>query len=257
MSSLLRVSNQTTAEPVEEEKPHPPWYEWVQKNALPKRFEFPRPKREMTRWQKRGPMARRDWMRFYRWATKNAVARKIPPPHCSDKPPSKGEDAKKKKEKKKKTYTLDELLAHAAQLSEPRDPREKYVYPPPPDYPYAPQISHIEPAKKDAGRPFQPPKVPKWFHHLEIETEFWSTLRFPIIRAALNYKPTANILRLSLPRIVPPLRPHCPIPEPPEEYVPPRRRMTYRQWREHLRRLEYLAKPVTRPFYDDLYECMY
>ncbi|XP_067614397.1 uncharacterized protein [Eurosta solidaginis] len=261
MSTLRRSASQMRTETTqEEEKPRPRWFDWVEKNALPKRFEFPRPKREVTRWQKRGPMTRRDWVHFYRWAAKNAMPREIPPPHCDDKPPA-AKDAedgkKKKKEKKKKTYTFAELIEHAAQISQPRDPREKYEYPPPPDYPYAPKISLKEPAKKDPGRPFKPPTVPKWFNHLELETEFWSTLRFPIIQAALNYKPTANVLRLALPRMVPPLRPHCSIPEPPIEFIPPRRRMTYRQWREHLRRLEYLAKPVARPYYDDMCDYVY
>ncbi|XP_018795341.1 PREDICTED: uncharacterized protein LOC108972903 [Bactrocera latifrons] len=252
-------TRQTATESVaEEEKPQPRWFDWVERNAVPKRFDFPRPKREVTRWQKRGPMTRRDWVRFYRWAAKNATPREIPPPHCPEQPPAKVEEGKKKKkEKKKKTYTLAELLEHAAQISEPREPRDKYIFPPTPDYPYAPKISLKEPAKKDPGRPFQPIKVPKWFHHLENETEFWSTLRFPIFRPALNYKPTANMLRLALPRMVPPLRQHCPIPEPPIEFVAPRRRMTYRQWREHLRRLEYLAKPTARPYYVEMYDYVY
>ncbi|XP_061390827.1 uncharacterized protein LOC133326164 [Musca vetustissima] len=130
--------------------------QWIEKNSQPKRYNFPRPciRREPSRWAKRGPMARKDWVRFYNWAAKNATP----------KPPYQPKIRSKDKEKEKKSETKDpipfeELLEHAEKLATPRTRRQKYEYP----------------------------------------------------------------------------------------------RMSYRQWREHKRRLEYLAKPIYRPVIDYYY----
>ncbi|XP_019892826.1 uncharacterized protein LOC109612849 [Musca domestica] len=224
--------------------------QWIEKNSQPKRYNFPRPciRREPCRWAKRGPMARKDWVRFYNWAAKNATP----------KPPYQPKIRTKDKEKEKKTepkepIPLEELMEHAEKLASPRMRRQKYEYPIPPDYPYAPQIHPKKPAKKDRGRPFKTPEVPPDFQHIELEIDFWSQLRFPTRSSTALYNPTENILKLAQPKVIPPLKQHCPIPEKPVEYVAPRRRMTYRQWREHKRRLEYLAKPIYRPVTDYYY----
>uniref|UniRef100_A0A1B0GB69 Uncharacterized protein n=1 Tax=Glossina morsitans morsitans TaxID=37546 RepID=A0A1B0GB69_GLOMM len=228
---------------------------WVDKNCQPKMFNFSKymflTKREPTRWAKRGPMTRRDWVRFYNWAAKNALPKKL----------HEAPDAQVPEKKKKKKLapgeeppTLEKVLEHFDKLATPKKPRKKYEFPPPPAYPYSPKIHFKLDAFHDKGRPFQPPRVPRTFQHIDVESEFWSKMRFPIRPSTRNYVPSPNILNLAKPLKRPPAKPHCKIPEKPIEFVPPRRRMNRRQWREHERRLKYLAKPVYRPLFEFYYE---
>uniref|UniRef100_A0A1A9X1K9 Uncharacterized protein n=1 Tax=Glossina brevipalpis TaxID=37001 RepID=A0A1A9X1K9_9MUSC len=227
---------------------------WVDKNCQPKMFNFTKymflTKREPSRWAKRGPMNRRDWVRFYNWAAKNALPKKV---HVEPE-----EEAPKKKKKKlapgEEPPTLEKILEHFDKLATPKKPRKKHEIPPPPVYPYSPKIHFKLPPFHDKGRPFQPPRVPRTFQHIDVESEFWSKMRFPIRPSTRNYIPSPNILNLSIPLKRPPIKPHCKIPEKPIEFVPPRRRMNRRQWREHERRLKYLAKPVYRPIFEFYYE---
>ncbi|XP_046804334.1 uncharacterized protein LOC124419353 [Lucilia cuprina] len=216
---------------------------WIQKNCQPKFRQYPRPLPSFSRWAKRGPMTRSDWVKFYKWADLKAEAKQLP------KPP----EEPKKKRKKRFKITLEDLLEDIEKLSAPKMPREKYQFPQPINYPYAPKIHWNEPAKRDPGRPFPTPKVPFDFQHIELEIDFWSKLRFPVRPEALRYTPSKNILNLSQPRITPPLEPHCPIPPKPLEYVEPRKRMTRSQWKEHQKRLAYLAMPVYHPTKDIYY----
>lgn len=225
--------------------------QWIERNSQPKRYNFPKPaaRREPTRWAKRGPMARKDWVRFYNWAAKNAAPRT--PRQAKIRKANKAESEKKREPKE--PIPLEELMEHAAQMAVPRIRRKKYQYPPEPVYAYNPQIDYRRPTRRDRGRPFPPPEVPQDFQHIELEHAFWSQLRFPLRSSALTYNPTENILKLARPKVVPPLKQHCHIPEKPVEYVAPRRKMTYRQWSEHKRRLEYLAKPRYRLVIEYLY----
>ena len=217
---------------------------WIRRNCQPKIRRVPiyRPCYITTPWAKKGPMTAKDWKRFYQWADKNAEAKKLPKP---SKPPE--EPKLKKKRPSHEEITADELLQDIGKLAMPKKPRGKYVPPPREKFTYSPKIHWDEPPKHDRGRPFKPPKVPDEFQHIELEIEFWSTLRFPIRPTALTYQPSANILGLAQPRITPPIEPHCPIPKKPKEYVEPRKRMSKRRWEEHQQRLLYLARPVCRP----------
>lgn len=224
--------------------------QWIERNSQPRKWVNLSKwfvKREPTRWAKRGPMTRKDWVRFYNWAAKNAAPKVVSMP-------KKKPDGKEKQKEPLDPSVMEEVMEHVKKLAMPRKPRVKYVYPDEPDYPYSPKIEYKKPAKKDKGRPFEPPEVPEVFQHIDLETDFWSQLRFPLRPSVTKYKPSENVLKLAQPRITPPNPPHCPIPEKPVEYVPPRRRMTRRQWQEHLRRIEYLAKPVYRPVVDIYYE---
>ncbi|KAM7360456.1 uncharacterized protein ACRADG_005462 [Cochliomyia hominivorax] len=212
---------------------------WIYKNAQPKIRKFPRPRPFFSRWSKQGPMSRNEWVKFYKWADNKAEPKKLPPPKATE------EDSRKKRKKKSK-INMDSLVEDIEKLATPKKPREKYEYPPSIKYPYLPKIDWYEEHKPERGRPFEPPKVPMDFQHIELEIDFWSKLRFPIRPAALKYTPSENILELAQPRVTPPVEPHCPIPPKPMEYVAPRKRMSKRQWLEHLKRLEYLASPVDR-----------
>ncbi|XP_075145720.1 uncharacterized protein LOC142220453 [Haematobia irritans] len=224
---------------------------WIEKNSQPKRYHFAKPiRREPTRWAKRGPMARRDWVRFYNWAAKNAAPKPMYEPKVK-KRVDKTDDKKTKEPKERVSY--EELMERAETLARPRKRRSKYEYPPEPVFAFIPQLNPKRPPKKERGRPFATPDVPPDFQHDELEIDFWSQLRFPLRPSVFTYNPTENILRLAKPKDVPPQKQHCPIPEKPEEYVAPRRRMSSRQWREHKRRLEYLAKPIYRPVIDYFY----
>ncbi|XP_037956534.1 uncharacterized protein LOC119686133 [Teleopsis dalmanni] len=248
---MTSTEKTTVSSPNEEEEVKPrkgfdP--EWVEKNSQPKRWYYPREKRELTPWQKPGPMERRDWVRFYHWASKNAIPRELEEP--KEEEPTE-EEMKKKKKKKK---SLDELLESLVKLCIPKNPREKYEYPEEEDFPYSPKIDRKQPARKDKGRPFEPPEVPECFQHIDIEIDFWSTLRFPVRPSAQNYKASPTILRLAQPRQPYIYNLHCPLPERKRDVVPVRTKMTKRQWVEHMRRLEYLAKPQ---FHAEFEENMY
>ncbi|XP_013105195.2 uncharacterized protein LOC106085475 [Stomoxys calcitrans] len=224
--------------------------QWIEKNSQPKRYNFPKPVRlKPTRWAKRGPMARRDWVKFYNWAAKNAAPK---PPYEPKLRKRDIVDAKKAKESKE-PLPYEELMQHAQNMAIPRIRRNKYEYPPEPQYAYIPQIDPKRRPKRERGRPFRTPEVPPDFQHIELEIDFWSQLRFPIRPSTASYNPSKTILKLAEPKVVPPLKQHCPIPEKPVEYIAPRRRMSPLQWREHKRRLEYLAKPIYRPIIDYFY----
>lgn len=237
----------------EEEMPQLPLHitEWLEKNAGPKRRNLAKliVKREPSRWAKPGPLTRRDWRRFYAWAAKNAVARPEYEPPMADEPPAKkGPDDEEEDE-----VTPEMRAEHIAKLATPKRPRQKHPIPQLEDFPFSPKIHFKKPARKDKGRPVILPEVPRHFANNDAKEEFWIEYRFPISRKAIKAKPKKKFILMAQPRVTPPEVPHCPIPEKPEEYVAPRRKMTYRQWREHKRRLEYLAKPVYRPYCEMCY----
>lgn len=224
---------------------------WLEKNAGPKRRNLAKliVKREPSRWAKPGPLSRRDWRRFYAWAAKNAVARpEYEPPVEEEIIEKKGPDDEEEDE-----VTPEMREEHIAKLATPRKPRQKHPVPVEEDFPYSPKIHYKKPARKDKGRPVILPEVPKQFYNNEAREIFWIDYRFPISRKAIKAKPKKRFILMAQPRVTPPEVPHCPIPEKPEEYVAPRRKMTSRQWKEHKRRLEYLAKPVYRPYCEMCY----
>lgn len=220
---------------------------WINRNCQPKIRKFLRSTPIFSRWAKQGPMTRSDWIKFYKWADIKAEAKKIPKPFISQ------EVVPQKKRQKTLKMSMEQILEDIEKLANPKLPREKYQYPAPINYPYSPKIDWFSPPKHDRGRPFPTPKVPMDFQHIELEIDFWSKLRFPVRSAALKYKPSENILSLAQPLLKPPLETHCPIPPKPVEYIEPRKRMSKRQWREHKRRLEDLARPVSHPVIDIYY----
>ena len=223
----------------------PSWAAWVEKNAKPKTVPTPKPKkRKLTPWQKRGPMTRRDWVHFYRWASKRALPKRAKPQPPLPEPP------REKWQRPAKQISYETLITHMEKLSKP-----KYV-----EKPYESEDSDDEltfnpiikwgcPPHHDKHRPYVPVVLPPEFQHIELEQDFWYEARFPVKPGALTYHPTENIKRLALPKIIYLDRLHCPYPIPEPEYIDPRRKFTRKQWREHKRRLEYLARPVRRPFW--------
>lgn len=255
LQSLSTSIYSAESPPADGEDKRPRWVQFIDRNANPKNHFFPRPPRELTRWQKRGPMSRKDWARFYHWASENAVPRPDAVTLLANKDARRAKRLQKLKKPEilpRKTRNhrkvvivdkrLSEVFKHLGKLSAPKTPRKKYERPEI-NYPYAPLINSKGSPKKDPGRPFPLPIVPERFYHQELEIDWWSQLRFQISRSALKHKPTLKEILMSKPRVSPPLVSHCPVPEPIPEIIPKRQRMTYKQWKEHLRRLEYLSKP--------------
>ncbi|XP_037959044.1 uncharacterized protein LOC119688436 [Teleopsis dalmanni] len=227
--------------------------EWIERNCQPKRWYYPQEKREITKWQKSGPMGRNDWVRFYKWASKNAVPRELPEPK---KEPATADTKQTKKKSDNKT------MEHLNKLSKPKNPREKYKFPEKKVFSYSPKTNTKNSARKEPRRPFEKPKVPEQFYHIDNETEFWSTLRFPVAYNARNYKATPHMKELAQPRIPNTYNIHCPLSGRKCEEIPVRKKMSKRQWIEHMHRLEYLAKPNIRNDFEsciclDPCRCMY
>ncbi|XP_060649779.1 uncharacterized protein LOC132786982 [Drosophila nasuta] len=227
----------------------PSWLEWVNRNALPKQRYSPGPRMEPTRWQKAGPMSRQQWVNFYKWVETNGgvnYQRSIEKPKRKSRTFIPGvffcvEPKEKERQEKKKR-----LQEKFDDLSVPRYKRDKFIAPPPKPFPFRPQIDYRRPQKKpERGRPWPMPIVPCCFQHEDVKAAFWANLRFPISRNALRAKPTQKIIELAQPRVYPP-KPHCPIPIDWENMPRKRTKMTLNQWRMHLSRLEYLARPNRR-----------
>lgn len=239
----------------EEVKPPPSWVEWVERNSRPKKRCILREPRQITRWQKPGPMTKTQWRMFFQWALKNAMPKelKIPPPEplpCPEKylPCAREE----------RYVDPEEMQEKMEKLSKPLErkitPKHEYYKE---KFPYSPVIVWGQPAHHDKGRPFKKPFMPCCFPNKDIEDDFWAELRFPIRPAALKARPTARILSLAKPHIMPPSPPHCPIPRrayAPLEVPPPKRKkFTPKGWRLHQLRLLYLSQPVSRPEFEYLY----
>ncbi|XP_017060743.1 uncharacterized protein LOC108101065 [Drosophila ficusphila] len=229
----------------ENDKPKTPsWVAWCERNSKPvKRRRF-RMKKKQTRWQKSGPMTKKDWKHFFAWASNRAMPRELElkperlPCLESHMPCN----------LRKRKLDEDELLEKMQLLAKPRKITQKYdVRNMPPAY--SPVIFWGKPPHHDPGRPFKPPYVPGCFVHNELEADFWAQLRFPVRQAALKAHISPRIRNLSKPRTYPPI-PHCPIPEkvldPLDVRPPPRKKFTPKAWRSHQIRLMYLSKPVFR-----------
>ncbi|KAL7728441.1 hypothetical protein ACLKA6_005200 [Drosophila palustris] len=236
------------------EKEEPSWVAWVEKNSKPIKRCRPKVERELTPWQKPGPMKKKDWKHFFEWALEKAMPKEprlveIPVP-CKEKilPCA----------RKKRQVEMEELMEHMEKLSTPNPrkvtPKREYFRP---VYPYSPVIVWGKPPKHDKGRPFPGPFMPCCFPNKDLEDDYWAALRFPIRPAALKARPTARIISLAKPHIMPPNPPHCPIPEKPvapmDEPPPKRKKFTPRGWRLHQIRLIYLSKPVSRPEFEYFY----
>lgn len=219
------------------------WDMWVAKNALPKNHYFPRPKRTPTRFQRPGPMTEEDKKRFLKWA-KSRTQPKWLPVYCH----AIMEKVKKKTLERQRAARRQRLL----KLAQPKWCRPKYVRPEV-IYPYSPKINCRRPPHRDKWRPFQLVKLPHWWHHTEIEMDYWRFMRFPISICALKHKTTCFDHRMAVPRTHPP-KVHCPYP--PRDYSPPDRvRMGPKQWRSHLQRLEYLADPKFKTTRSEIKPC--
>ncbi|XP_016990602.1 uncharacterized protein LOC108052669 [Drosophila rhopaloa] len=232
--------------------PQPSWVAWCERNSKPVKRPRPRVVRKLTKWQKNGPMTKKDWKHFCAWAALRTRPREPEPPK-----PAKLPCVAKYLPcaKKKRHLDEDELRERMLELANPRKVTQKYsITDRPPAY--SPVISWGKPPHRDPGRPFKPPFVPVCFPTDELEAEFWAQLRFPVRQAALLGKVTPRILNLSKPRSYPPT-PHCPIPErlpdPLDVPPPPRKKFTSREWRLHQIRLIYLSKPVIRKELDYIF----
>ncbi|XP_017085011.2 LOW QUALITY PROTEIN: uncharacterized protein LOC108117207 [Drosophila eugracilis] len=229
----------------------PSWVAWCDRNSKPvKRFRKAKA-RKLTKWQKKGPMTKKDWKHFCAWAAFRTQPRnpELPKP---DKYPCEAPYLPcARKKRKLDKYELQERML---KLAKPRKITKKYRMPERPPT-YSPVISWGKPPHRDPGRPFKPPHVPNCFITDELKGEFWAQLRFPVRQAALNGKVTPRLLTLSKPRQYPPI-PHCLFLKgtlKPLEVPPPRRKkFTKRGWRLHQMRLLYLSKPVLRKNFDFL-----
>ncbi|XP_022216378.1 uncharacterized protein LOC111070264 [Drosophila obscura] len=228
------------------EKPAPSWVEWVERNSKPLVRKRHKEEREPTKWQKKGPMKKKDWKKFFRWAETRATPQ----------------------ERKFKEQELFQPSGRAAEspddydqadkleeLAKPRIVNKKHQFHD--DEPtYSPVIVLGQPPHRDKGRPFQPPYVPCCFVHDEVEASFWSQLRFPIRKEALRGIATPRIINLAKPRTLP-IHPHCPIPprtlDPLDVPPPKRKKFTAQGWRLHQIRLIYLSKPTHRGHYQYFY----
>ncbi|XP_032597695.1 uncharacterized protein LOC116806031 [Drosophila grimshawi] len=239
----------------EEEKPLPSWVEWCERNAQPKRRCIKVVEPELTRWRKPGPMKKKDWKKFFQWAMNKAMPKelKVVPPEplpCNSKYLPCG--------RPKRKIPMEDLIEKMEALSKPLErkmtPKHEYERP---FYAYSPVIVWGKPPRHDKGRPFPGPFFPCCFANKEVQDDFWATLRFPVRPSALTARPTARILSLARPHIMPPNPPHCPIPAKipgPLEVPPPKRKkFTTRGWRLHQIRLIYLSKPVSRPEFEYFY----
>lgn len=238
----------------EEENKEPSWVAWCEKNSRPVKRCRPKEEREITRWQKPGPMSKKQWRQFFEWALEKAMPKEqrlmpIPVP-CEEKilPCA----------RKKREMELEDLLEKMEKLSKPLPrkitPKRDYMRE---EFHYSPVIVWGKPPRHDKGRPFPGPFMPCCFPNKDIEDDYWANLRFPVRPAALKARPTARIVSLAKPLIRPPNHPHCPIPEKPieplDEPPPKRRKFTPRGWRLHQIRLIYLSKPVSRPEFEYFY----
>ncbi|XP_017855606.1 PREDICTED: uncharacterized protein LOC108608648 [Drosophila arizonae] len=238
----------------EEEKPAPSWVAWCERNSQPIKRNLPREPRYLTRWQKPGPMRKKEWKQFFAWALEKAMPKELPivevPIPCAPKYLPCAREPKKP--------DPEALAEKMEQLSKPleRKMTPKYVKEKP-FYPYSPVIVWGQPAKHDKGRPFPPPFIPCFFSNDELEDDFWAEMRFPVRPAALKARPSPRILSLAKPQVKPQNPPHCPIPKrtPDPLDVPPpkRKKFTPQGWRLHQIRLIYLSKPVSRPEFEYFY----
>ncbi|KRF99890.1 uncharacterized protein Dwil_GK27763 [Drosophila willistoni] len=238
--------------PAGEKKAQPSWVEWVERNSKPLKRIRPKEVRVLTPWQKKGPMQKKQWKKFYAWAARNAT-----PLERKEKPPPKILCKAEYLPCARKNQTIEyyELMENLEKLAKPPDrmltKKHQFVDR---DPPFSPVIVWGQPPHHDKGRPFEPPHVPCCFINDELEADFWSHLRFPIRRTALKARASPRIVSLARPKAYPPL-PHCPIPPRTlpwwDQPGPKRKKFTSSGWRLHQIRLAYLSKPTRGP--DNLY----
>nr|XP_044250037.1 uncharacterized protein LOC108056037 [Drosophila takahashii] len=214
--------------------------EWCDRNSKPKAPKItPVVRPEPTRWQKSGPMGRNEWANFHSSYQVDAMAsaalrnekRLKGGRQIQGSNPSSEED--------------DNFLRENTQrLSMPRWQRKKHNPSPPEKFAYRPRLTGRRTPRPESGRPVEKPAVPCCFQHVDLENEFWANMRFPISRKALIACPSKKICELSRPRKF--RRLHCKVPTKSDDQIPKRRKMSPRQWRLHLQRLEFLSKPNPR-----------
>ncbi|XP_016960525.1 uncharacterized protein LOC108031517 isoform X2 [Drosophila biarmipes] len=219
--------------------------EWCDRNSKPKVpvvQPFVRP--EPTRWQKPGPMGRNEWANFHSSYQVDAMASEMLRKEQRLKGGKQSPD-RKGKGSEPTSEDDDFLRENQERLSMPRWQRKKYIAPTPKEFPFRPHLTGRRTPRPERGRPVQKPTVPCCFQHVDLENEFWANMRFPISRKALLAYPSKKICELSRPRQLP-RKPHCPVPVNLDDQMPRRRKMSPRQWRLHLQRLEFLSKPNPR-----------
>lgn len=229
----------------------PSWKEWVDRNSQPKqRYIYPT-RFPPTRWQKAGPMSRDQWVKFYKWLetngernpqNKQARPKPIPKENRQLIPGVFFCVENQIKEEREKRHQLQTKLES---LSQPKLRTEKFVKPAPRPFAYRPQLSYHGPPRPEVGRPIKKPPVPCCFQHEDVEAAFWANIRFPVSKKALRAHPTQKIIELAQPRTYPPKQ-HCKIPVKKEDQPRKRKKMSSKQWRQHLARLEFLSRPNPR-----------
>ncbi|XP_020814046.1 uncharacterized protein LOC110188620 [Drosophila serrata] len=194
---------------------------------------YPSEYKGTTRWQKPGPMSRNEWAIFHSRYQENAASA------------AKAEASEDRLSNRmsggsvasQSTVAREE---HIWRLSRPRWERSKYIPPPKEVFTYRPKTNGRPYPCPERGRPTKKPKVPCCFQHEDIEAEFWANLRFPVSRKALEALPSKKTCKLSRPREI------CWEPPRFEGEIYCRRKMSPRQWRCHLERLQYLSLPNFR-----------
>ncbi|XP_017085016.2 uncharacterized protein LOC108117211 [Drosophila eugracilis] len=215
--------------------------EWCERNSKPKSLNLtPVARPEPTRWQRPGPMGRNEWANFHSSYQKNVELHK-----ALRLLGGKQKEARKEKVKKLTTEEVKTLRENQDRLTIPKWQRKKHIHPPPKQFPYRPQLSGRKKPSPEPGRPVKKPFVPCCFQHEDLETDFWAKIRFPISRRALTATPSRKICELAEPRQFPP-KTHCSWPNSYENHKPKSQKMSPRQWRIHLQRLEFLSKPKPR-----------
>ncbi|XP_034486008.1 uncharacterized protein LOC117790622 [Drosophila innubila] len=235
----------------------PSWKDWVERNAQPKQRYIIPSRSKPTRWQKPGPMTRDQWVSFYKWleARGGTNHQNAQPTTRLEPNPSPNRQERRQvipgvffcvnSQMKDKREKRRQLQAKVEKLSQPRIIREKFVAPPIVPFAYRPQLSYRDPPRPEIGRPVPKPPVPCCFQHEDIEAAFWANIRFPVSKKALRAKTTQKMYELAQPKSYPP-KPHCPIPKNTNDQPRKRKKMSRKQWRQHLARIDYLSMPNPR-----------
>ncbi|XP_055847738.1 uncharacterized protein LOC129913207 [Episyrphus balteatus] len=201
----------------------PRWKQWVDANAKPKVLTIHKASPMPTRFRKPGPMREEDWERFHKWINQSMTKKCLP-----------NDQATKSRKKRSQRKPLQERLN---ELALPKNKCEKYNSSSPHVYTFKPITNS---SRKTVIHSSKCVRVPKWWNHEESEMSFWRDMRFPISYRAFQYQISNRIEDLAKPKKFP-IKPHCPVPEPPVFEPIERVQMTKQQWKEHLRRLEYLS----------------
>lgn len=201
--------------------------EWVELRSKPKVLAIRRLKRQLTRFQRNGPMKPSQ---FKKWYNKQMLTLQ----KAYEKTLMIAENVEKEKYKARRRMKIQFIdWQRLEELSWPRRLIQKYKFPLEEDFPYNPKIFLNKSPKKGKCRPFIQKQIPPCFMHTILEQDFWYEYRFPVNKDAKRFKPTAREDRLSIPKTVQPA--------PQQEAGPPRQKMPKSRWSKHLKYLNFFA----------------